>query len=72
MIWVSRRRWKGIKGFPLIRVVGLYKIITHGGWIQKRNLAGEFLLYFVSPKGRPILPGNEEFLTKSADYNIKG
>jgi hypothetical protein len=40
----------GIKGFPLIPYVGLDKIITHGPWIQKRNLAGEFLPYFGSPK----------------------
>jgi hypothetical protein len=62
----------GVKGFPLIPLVELDKIITHGPWIQKRNLAGEFLPYLGSPKGGPILPGNEEFLTKSADYNIKG
>jgi len=58
----------GIKGFPLIPVVGLDKIITHGGWIQKRNLGAEWLLW---PKRTTRHSWDEESLTKGVDYNIK-
>jgi len=77
MIFISRRRKKKIECFADLRPPEeLDKIITHGVWIKKGNFLDPYfrttvLILFRTTARQHIFKGNEEFLTKAKDYNIK-